>query len=559
MKFVDRIKLFVNGYHDLFSQGECYEFGKHVEQNFEQALVLYQQAMDEGDPRAYFRMAQWYQTEKKLPQALRAYYEGAIRGHEQSKQSLKALAEDGDADAALFRGHVEVAGSHWEAAMGWYRTAVCLGSKYALGELLKHSVSNQNACFQLAQMYEFDMYESGKNKDEDEGEDKDEDKEEDNGGSSPQMVKAVQFYEQASQLGESRASFRLGQLFEPGEEKKDIKPERLKSYRYYARAARQHHPQAQSHLEPLASAGDVDAQYALGFHYYHEEGDISQAADWCVKAHRQGHLQALAYLMQTKFDAPLCLRIARQYDADDIYLPQALKFYQSASQLGEPQASFRLGQWYETGNEDCKPDFTKSCDFYLLAMKQKHPQAKAQLEHLAATGHAEAQYTMGYHICHKEGDVAQAARWCVKADMQGHQQATNYLTHTRFNARVCLQIARQYEVSKTDPAESLLKALAFYSRVARKGDPAAALWLAQFHEVDHPGMKRDPQQAFDYYLQAAQRDAPDAWAPLERLGEQMDAQRQKALSELYSTIFDDERQAYWRQQAGEVQRMRLTR
>ena len=71
--------------------------------------------------------------------------------------------------------------------------------------------------------------------------------------------------------------------------------------------------------------------------------------------------------------------------------------------------------------------------------------------------------------------------------------------------------------------------------------------LGNYYQVDH---KKDDSAAFDAYLKAAHLGGEEALIPLERLGEEMSAEKQLLLSGLYKTIFKNAEKAnYWEEKA----------
>lgn len=287
MLILDNIKLHFKGYRDDFSKAQCYEQGVHVDKSFDRALALYRQAMSKGDGRAYFRMGQWHQDEGDMGQALLAYYGGALRNDKPSKKSLKKFAKEENREAIYLMGKLFAKRGNWskaldffinsatkgngnalyklgklsaqglevegiaenvEKAIGWYRQAADQGSKKALAKLQAMSSTLGLACFHLAKMYEL-------------GE----------GGLPSDPAKALELLRQSSDLGEPHASFYLGELYDYGAHK--IYPDRLKAATYYALAAKQNSQEAKKRLKVLGLSGDVNAQYALGYHYYRDLGN----------------------------------------------------------------------------------------------------------------------------------------------------------------------------------------------------------------------------------------------------------------------------------------------
>lgn len=231
---------------------------------------------------------------------------------------------------------------------------------------------------------------------------------------------------------------------------------------------------------------------------------------------------------------------------------KALELYVNASKLGDAQANYHLAQIYKNG-QGVKQDLIQSYLYYAQAARQNHIDAKLHLEQLATAGNAAAQYALGYYYFRTLGATSEAVRWCIWAEMQEHTLALKYLTETQFGADICLQMARQYEADQTNPARNGIRALACRSKAAASGDKEVALQLAQYYQVDHAGMKSDLNQAFDYYLRAGKLGHTEAWDALDRLGEAMGAQKQLALSQLYGSIFINEKAAYWHNKALEIE------
>lgn len=90
----------------------------------------------------------------------------------------------------------------------------------------------------------------------------------------------------------------------------------------------------------------------------------------------------------------------------------------------------------------------------------------------------------------------------------------------------------------------------------KQADAAAAeaiLALAQSHQLGKNGHVKNLNEAFHCYIKAAKSGHPDALSPLERIGDDMSAEKQLELSKLYGTFFNNqERAEYWRNKASEI-------
>lgn len=359
-----------------------------------------------------------------------------------------------------------------------------------------------------------------------------------------------------SAIAESDAEFAyvVARSYEEGSEK--VARNIQKAVSYYVVAIRRDHAEAKKSLEVLATAGNVDAQYALGSEYFRTGKNLLAAIVWMVKAAEQQHKPAVTYLTTTSFSSDILVKIASIYECGENVAKNmrlALVFYTKASALGDMDANFKLGQLYEDRASGIAQDRLKAFTYYAFAMRQNHLGAKVHLEQMAVSGDADAQYALGFNYYRQKGDITEAVRWCVSAEMQEHKLALTYLTTIKFSIDVYLHIAQQYELDQTNPRRSILRALEFYSQMADLGDQESALRLAQFYQVEHMGVKVNLDKAFDYYMKAAKLGCQDAWVPLERLGEEMSVQKQMTLSRMYGSFFNGERAAYWSTKAGEIE------
>ena len=99
------------------------------------------------------------------------------------------------------------------------------------------------------------------------------------------------------------------------------------------------------------------------------------------------------------------------------------------------------------------------------------------------------------------------------------------------------------------------EALSLYAKASDYGNSSAALLLAQHHQIAQDALSEEKTAtAFHYYLEAAKLGHPDALPSLERLAEEMRADKQMALSQLYASFFNNPEKAnYWCSKAKEVE------
>ena len=81
--------------------------------------------------------------------------------------------------------------------------------------------------------------------------------------------------------------------------------------------------------------------------------------------------------------------------------------------------------------------------------------------------------------------------------------------------------------------------------------------LVQLHEIERLGMKKDVQTIFNGYMQLARLGNKDILVPLERLGEELNSQQQLELSDLYKSLGNYEKAAYWHSKAKEVEEFKF--
>ncbi|MFP8781361.1 tetratricopeptide repeat protein [Hydrogenophaga sp. RWCD_12] len=142
---------------------------------------------------------------------------------------------------------------------------------------------------------------------------------------------------------------------------------------------RKDYPTAIRLLEPLARAGNAQAQLRMGLLHYHGHG-------------------------------------VRENDA------QALAWFEQAARQGLAEAQFHLGNMYAYGLADPGPGADPSrlaAQWYFEAARQ---------------GHADAQYSLGILFLTGTGLVqnqTEATRWIERAAKQGHADASAYLQGKR--------------------------------------------------------------------------------------------------------------------------------
>ena len=241
---------------------------------------------------------------------------------------------------------------------------------------------------------------------------------------------------------------------------------------------------ARAAWEPLARAGDVDAQFNLGA--LHEGGlggdvDLERAARW----YRQAATRRLA-------PARVALaRLARTGAVDTGAGEAPIALLEAAARAGAAEAQYALGVAYDRG----------------LGITRNHAAAAGWYQRAAEQGLPRAQYNIA--VLHDEGlgaarDARRALRWYLRAAANGEPRAMNNLGYLYERG---LNVPRDYDT-----------AAAWYRRAAGRGLAVAQYNLATLHYLGH-GVERDFAEARRWYRAAA---------------EQGDAASQKALGRLYA-------------------------
>ena len=189
-------------------------------------------------------------------------------------------------------------------------------------------------------------------------------------GVEKDRAKALEYYEQAAELGNADATYNVGMCAKLGMGcRKDLD---VASY-YYYRAAKLGHERAFDELKALAEAGDARAQnrYGICFEY-----------GYCTK----------------------------------IILKNAVYWYDQAAKQGNSYGQYNLGQCYYRGR-GVKQNERVACQWFRKA---------------ADGGNASAQYELG--LCYLDGlgvaqDSFEAFSWLSKAAAQDHVDALNELAY----------------------------------------------------------------------------------------------------------------------------------
>ena len=138
------------------------------------------------------------------------------------------------------------------------------------------------------------------------------------------------------------------------------------------------YPDAFGHWQPLADAGDRDAQYNLGNLYDRglgvPENDLA-AIDWYGRAAQQGSVEAMVNL-------GMVYEAGRGVSRD---MAQAVDWFRRAAEAGNSLAQYKLGEILSTG-DGVAQDLQEAAQWYRRAVDQDLPAAMYRLGTMMAKG-----------------------------------------------------------------------------------------------------------------------------------------------------------------------------
>ncbi len=328
-----------NNKESQYNLAWIYENGEGANQNLYLARYWYQKAKERGEPRAESKLAEL----SAMIEGRRSTQSGGVL----TLQDMHERANQGDIDACLYLARSYQMGSgckkDGKEALRW-----C--TKAAEGE-------RADAMYLLGTYYEEGVGASWGRKNED---------------------KAILLYGRAAEKGNARAQYRLAWLLRK-------KGDTLSALQSLTKAAVQGYVEAQVELgkwleegyggvpdasravswyRSAAYQGNLEAQYRLGRCYERGAGcrkNIFFAFLWYQSAATQSHTGSL-------------FALGKIYESrDDIR--NALSYITKAAEMGNAQAQFTMGEYYETGRYVPK-DIDRADEWYKIAAAQGHSEAK---------------------------------------------------------------------------------------------------------------------------------------------------------------------------------------
>lgn len=268
--------------------------------------------------------------------------------------------------------------------------------------------------------------------------------------------------------GDAEFAYALGQAYE--NECVGLK-NLTKAFYAYAQAMNKGHLEAKNYVFRVADAGHAEAQYALGYHHYHQLGNVEEAVKWCMRAVEQNHTQALKYLTETKFSCDLCLKVADQYCKGEgvlVNLAHAVNFYMKASTLNNAYAAFCLAKIYEVGGSGLVADQARATEFYVLAANRGHLESLSALERIAELlKNKEFNYQLAGIYLMVFKNKTSALKWYKQAADQGFPKALSELIEiSKIDPEFAYATAQLYE-TEAKKSEDMQQAFSFYALAMR--------------------------------------------------------------------------------------------
>ena len=265
-------------------------------------------------------------------------------------------------------------------------------------------------------------------------------------------------------------------------------------------------------LDKAMSSGNSAASLLLADYYLslaNNEQQMKQAHDIYQRIAETGDKEGqikLAYMLEHGMGGPV-----------DVI--NAQKWYAMAAEQGDPVAQYLLGNLYQLGHLDSKPDYAEAKKWYSSSQANYAPAAVAlgfvydtveddyqnaltEYERAAKAGDPVGQFNAG--LVYEEGkgrpvDFEKAAAYYLQAAEQGHLQAMVQLGDVSLNG-----------------LHDKTKALSWYKKAADLGDCDAMYELGLFSETG-VATKLDYAEAIKYYQQAADKGNANAKLALARM------------------------------------------
>lgn len=413
---------------------KMYAFGPNIVKNISRAFDYYQQAYRLGNVEAAFRVGQFFEYGviptregeaeifQNLQKACECYLFGAQGNDDASLAALERLVVQlGNADLEYKLAEIYQNNFKRSLAIKWYVKAATKEHFGAASRLQQLSTTNSDYAYEVATVYETSA---------------------------------------------------------------DIRDNIPAAFNYYLMGLRKNHQASQKYLERIASDGNPQLQYRLGYEYYHSLKDFKKAAIWWLRAAEKNSADASNDLLKTAWSAEVLLFIARAYEyAEEGVrkdISKAYVFYQKASEAGSSEATFRLGKFHEMGEigqGEIVKDTQKAHQYYLTGAKKGHPESLAALEQIVSQlAQAELEYELA-EIYQNAGKSDLAAIWYLKAANHGYENASTRIQEiVKKNGEFAYHLARAYQEGNIIP-QNTQEAFIYYAIAWRNNYLEAKQWL----------------------------------------------------------------------------------
>ncbi|WP_028389137.1 tetratricopeptide repeat protein [Legionella fairfieldensis] len=398
-------------------------------------------------------------------------------------------------------------------------------------------------------------------------------------GVTKNIESAMFFYIKACALNNREAAFRLGQLYQPNFERgiHEVQKEAYKAFHYYSIAAKQNDKAALAAMVEIAEHVDDDQfQFDLSQIYLDVFANPLPAFTHLKRLADKNLTEAKIRIEQlARSNSNYAYLIGMLYEEDvntENHLQKAGFYYALGIQLSHDtsfkQSANKRWNTLVNGKNISRDELTTLGLMYyngsdgLLADYQK---AKQCFDKACEKGCETAAYTLGLMFQHAQGvakNLVTALRYFQLAEDKHFFLATyqinNLLNSTVTTLEELRSMALMYWQGCDRITPNPLRALLFYQKASDRGDPIAAFNLGDFYQIDHENIQANATLAFHAYLQAAKLGNHDALIPLERLGDEVSAENQRALSQLYGSFFHNREKAlYWHTKAIEIEQPTL--
>ncbi|SMX49915.1 Putative beta-lactamase HcpC precursor [Maliponia aquimaris] len=236
-------------------------------------------------------------------------------------------------------------------------------------------------------------------------------------------------------------------------------------------------------LEPVAAAGDIQAQLQLGLIYANGTGTVRQiykAAGYFKAAADQGDLAGRTYY------AAMLLSGEGAVQDESVGYDMML----AAAEEGWPEAQFSIAEMYWNARV-LKLNKTQIIGLRATAVEW--------LKKAAASGHSDAMVMLGHAYASGLKNVPQN----VPEALRLYQEAA-----AMGNAKAAYALALVHEAGQSVPRDAN-KAMAYYRQAAEGGYPEAQIHLGRIYEKGI-GVPADFVQSTSWYKKAAEQGDPDA-------------------------------------------------